>query len=157
MGGQEIDDGKCEWKFTLPADTKTGKAKAVVTVIADGETVKVEDAFDVKKGDTVYAGSVDLEVDPLDMPDGSVEPGQEIEIGVDTNLKRKGSCSLMMTWPKLGPAAGESQMPDDRGRCSWKMKVPVDVPRNSETSLTITVHKDGPTYRTLTKEFKVAK
>ena len=45
LGGKEIDDGKCEWKYTLPADTKTGKAKAVVTIAANGETVKIEDTF----------------------------------------------------------------------------------------------------------------
>ena len=154
---KSIDDGKCEFKYTLPPDVKTGKAKAVVTVIADDGTVKVEDTFEVKKGDTVFAGSVDLEIDATDLPDGSVEPGEEIKIGIDTNLKRKGSCALTMSWPKLGPVAGESQMPDNGGRCSWKMKVPVDTPRNSSASLTVVVHKDSATYRTLTKEFKVAK
>jgi hypothetical protein len=157
MGSQEIDDGKCEWKFTLPSDAKTGKAKAVVTVVANGETVKVEDTFEVKKGDTVYAGSVDLEVDALDMPDNDVQPGEEIKIGVDTNLKRKGSCSLTMAWPKVGPVNGESQMPDDSGKCSWKVTVPATVPAKSTASLTVTVYKDSSTYRTLTKEFKVAK
>ena len=48
-------------------------------------------------------------------------------------------------------------MPDDGGRCSWKMKVPADAPRNSSASLTVTVFKNSTTYRTLTREFKVAK
>jgi hypothetical protein len=157
LGAKEIDDGRCEWKYTLPADVKTGKAKAVVTVAATEGTVKIEDTFSVKKGDTVYSGSIDLDIDPTDMPDDDVQPGQEIKIGVDTNLKRKGSCALTMTWPKLGPVAIESQMPDDKGRCNWKVKVPAEAPRNSEGSLTITVHKDSAIYRTLKRDFEIAK
>lgn len=159
IGAKEIDDGRCEWKFTLPADVKTGKAKAVVTVTSSSPegTAKIEDTFSVKKGDTVYGGSIDVDVDPTDMPDDDVQPGQEIKIGVDTNLKRKGSCALVMAWPKVGPVGVESQMPDDSGRCTWKVKVPAEAPRNSEGSLTITVHKDSATYRTLKREFKIAK
>lgn len=156
LGAKEVDDGKCEWKFNLAADTKTGKAKAVVTVVGDSGTTTVEDTFQVKKGDTVYAGSLDVEVDPLDMPD-DVDLGEELKIGVDTNLKRKGSCTLTMTWPKVGPVNGESQMPDDSGKCSWNVKVPTTVPAKSTASLTVTVYKDSGTYRTLTREFKVAK
>ena len=150
------DDGRCEWKFTVPADTKTGKAKAIAAVSANGESAKVEDTFEVKKGDTVYGGSIAVEVDPTDMPK-DVDPGEEITVGVDTNLKRKGSCALTMTWPKLGPVTAETQMPDDSGKCSWKLKVPADVPTKSTGSLVVTVHKDSNTYRTLTREFKVAK
>jgi hypothetical protein len=157
IGGKNIDDGKCEWKYTLPADTKTGKAKAVVVVAAAEGTTTIEDTFEVKKGDTVFAGSVDLEVDPIDMPDGTVNPGEEIKIGVDTNLKRKGTCDLTMTWPKVGVVAGVSQMPDDSGKCAWKMKVPADAPRNSSANLLVTVRKDGSTVRTLSRDFKVAK
>jgi hypothetical protein len=62
-----------------------------------------------------------------------------------------------MTWPKLGPVTAETQMPDDSGKCSWKMKVPADVPTKSTGSLVVTVYKDSSTYRTLTREFKVAK
>jgi hypothetical protein len=157
IGSKDIDDdGRCEWKFTLAPTTKTGKAKAVVSVVANGGTASAEDTFEVKKGDTVFAGSVELEVDPTDMPD-DVDVGEEIKIGVDTSLKRKGSCELSVTWPKVGPVAGESQMPDDSGRCSWKMKVPLDVPTKSTATLLVTVRKDGSTVRTLTKEFKVAK
>ena len=154
IGGKDIDDGKCEWKYTLPADVKTGKAKAIVTISADGETVKVEDTFEVKKGNSVYAGSMNVEIDPLDMPDDA-GLGEELTIGVDTNIKRRGSCSLTMTWPKLGPSLVGSQMPDDNGKCSWKVKVPADVPTKTTASLTITVHKDSSTYRSLTREFKV--
>lgn len=157
MGAKEIDDGKCDWKFTLAANTRTGKAKAVVTVIGNDGTTTVEDSFVVKKGDTVYSGSLDLEIDPLDMPDDDVNLGEELKIGVDTNLKRKGSCALTMTWPKVGPVNGESQMPDDSGKCSWKVTVPTTVPAKSTASLTVTVYKDSSTYRTLTREFKVAK
>ena len=157
MGGKTIDDGRCEWKFTLPTDVKTGKAKAIVTVSATEGTTTVEDTFEVKKGDTVYAGSVDLEVDPTEMPDGSVDPGKEIKVGVDTNLKRKGSCDLLMTWPSVGAVPSATQMPDDRGRCSWTVTVPANVPRNSSANLLVTVRKDGSTVRTLTKDFKISK
>ena len=157
MGSKEIDDGKCDWKFTLASNTKTGKAKAVVTVIGNDGTTTVEDSFVVKKGDSVYSGSLDLEIDPLDMPDDDVNLGEEIKIGVDTNLKRKGSCTLTMTWPKVGPVNGESQMPDDSGKCTWKVTVPTTVPTKSTASLTVTVYKNSSTYRTLTREFKVAK
>ena len=156
MGAKEIDDGKCEWKFTLAANTKTGKAKAVVTVVAaDGQKATAEETFSVKKGDSVYSGSIDVEVDPIDMPDDDVAIGEELKIGVDTNLKRKGSCALTMTWPKVGPANAGSQMPDASGKCTWKVKVPADVPTKSTASLTITVYKDSGSYRTLTREFKV--
>jgi hypothetical protein len=156
IGARGIDDdGRCEWKFTLPTDVKTGKAKAIVIVSsATGETATLEDTFEVEKGDTVYAGSVNLEVDPTDLP-GDVEPGQEIKIGIDTNLKRKGSCELMMTWPKVGAVGAASQLPDERGRCSWRVTVPPDVPRNSSANLLVTVRKDGSTIRTLTKDFEV--
>ena len=33
MGSQEIDDGKCEWEYNIPKGSKTGTAKAEVTVI----------------------------------------------------------------------------------------------------------------------------
>ena len=101
VGAKEIDDdGRCGWKFTLAEDTNTGRAKAVVTVSANGGTVTLEDTFQVKKGETIYTGSVDLEVEPTALPN-KVEPGEQIKIGVETNLKRKGSCELVMTWPKV--------------------------------------------------------
>ena len=155
MGAKEIDDGKCDWKFTLAANTKTGKAKAVVTVVANGETVTTEDTFSVKKGDTVYSGSMDVEIDPMDMPDDDVALGEELKIGIDTNLRRKGSCALTVTWPKVGPASIGTLMPDDSGKCNWKVKVPADLPAKSSASLTITVYKDSSTYRTLTREFEI--
>jgi hypothetical protein len=158
IGSHDIEDGRCEWKFSLPADARTGKAKAVVTVAsATGETTTIEDTFEVRKGDTAYAGSVDLEVEPTDLPGKTVEPGQEIKVAIDTNLKRKGACDLLLTWPKVGAVGGATQMPDNGGRCSWRVAVPPDVPRNSSANLLVTVRKDGSTVRTLTKDFKIAR
>ena len=78
-----------------------------------------------------------------------------IKIGVETNLKRKGSCELVMTWPKVGAASGESKMPDNSGRCSWTITVPAELPGDSEANVLITVRKNGSTVRTLTRDFKV--
>ena len=117
-------------------------------------TRALEDTFQVKKGETIYTGSVDLEVEPTDLPN-KVEPGEQIKIGVETNLKRKGSCELVMTWPKVGAASGESKMPDNSGRCSWTITVPAELPGDSEANVLITVRKNGSTVRTLTRDFKV--
>ena len=156
LGARNIDkDGHCEWKGVLSADVRTGKAKARVTVAsAEGGQTEFDETFTVKKGDTIYTGNLDLEIEPIDLPD-EVKPGQEFKVGVDTNLKRKGSCALTTTWPKVGPVAGESQMPDDSGKCSWKVTVPADAPSKSTATLVVTVHKDGSTARTMTREFKI--
>jgi hypothetical protein len=46
-------------------------------------------------------------------------------------------------------------MPDDKGKCSWTVKAPTDMPTKSTASMVITVRKDNNTVRTLTKELKV--
>jgi hypothetical protein len=155
IGTTTIDDGKCEWKFTVPATVKTGKATAKVTVTTStGTTGTADNSFAVKKGDSVTAGSIDVEIEADDLPD-DVNPGEEMKINVDTNLKRRGNCELVITWPKFGPVAAESKMPDEKGKCSWTVKAPTDVPTKSTATIVVTARKDNVTYRNLTKEFKI--
>jgi hypothetical protein len=154
IGGTEIDDGKCEWRFTVPTTARTGKATAKVTVSASTGSATADNSFTVKKGDFAYAGNLDVEIETDDLPD-SVDLGQELKIDIDTNLKRRGTCELVFTWPKLGPVSAESKMPDDKGKCSWTVKAPTDMPTKSTASMVITVRKDNNTVRTLTKELKV--
>jgi hypothetical protein len=154
IGGTNIDDGKCEWKFTVPSNARTGKATAKVTVSASTGSATADNSFTVKKGDFAYTGNVDVEIETDDLPD-SVDLGQELKIDIETNLKRRGTCELVFTWPKLGPSASESKMPDDKGKCSWTVKAPTDMPTKSTASMVITVRKDNNTIRMLTKELKV--
>jgi hypothetical protein len=154
-GAKDIDDdGRCEWKFTLAADTKRGRATAQVTVTADGRTATVEDSFDVKKGDTTLVGDIDIEIDPDELPD-KVAVGEEFEVSIETNLKKRGTCSVAVAWPRIGQTAGENKTPDDRGRCAWKLTAPTTITKGGAATLTVTVQKNRRAVRTLTKEFDV--
>ena len=154
---KEIDDGRCEWKYTLAANTRTGRATAQVTVTeSNGGTVTTEESFQVKKGDTVFSGDIDIEVDADDLPD-KVTVGEEFRITVDTNLNRRGTCEMAVTWPQIGQIIAESQRPDGNGRCSWKSPVPTTITKSGTATLSVIVRKNSSSYRQLTKEFDVKK
>lgn len=154
---REIDDGRCEWKYTLAANTRTGRATAQVTVTeSNGGTITTEESFQVKKGDTVFSGDIDIEVDADDLPD-KVTVGEEFRITVDTNLNRRGTCEMAVTWPQIGQVIAESQRPDGNGRCSWKSPVPATITTSGTATLSVIVRKNSSSYRQLTKEFDVKK
>lgn len=151
------DDGRCEWKYTLAGDTRTGTATAQVTVTAaNGGTVTAEDTFRVRRGDTILSGDIDIEIDADDLPD-KVSVGEEFRIAVDTNLKKRGTCEMAVTWPQIGQVIAESQRPDDDGNCSWKSPVPTTITKNGKATLSVIVRKNSSSYRQLTKEFDVRK
>ena len=156
----EIDDDRCEMKYTLPKDTRTGKASAKVVVQAVEGVATVEDDFEVRKGDTVLAGDIDIKLDGDDLPD-EVDVGDEIKIAVDSSLEDKGKCEMSIAWPKYTTYSGEAQTPDDDGRCSWKVTVPVEIPKKGTATLTVVVRKNhkknSSEVRILTKEFEVRK
>ena len=153
-GGVEIDDGRCEWKWTIPSNTRTGEAKMKVIVTGESGTVTIEDEFDVRKGDESYAGSVDVEMEIKEFPDDA-NFGDEVEFAIETGYRKKGTCTIVVTWPKIGAQGGESKTPDDRGRCSWKMTVPTMIPKKGTASVVIAVTKDNAA-RSVTKEFEVS-
>jgi hypothetical protein len=156
----DIDDNRCELKYTLPKDVRTGKATARIYVTATEGTATVDDDFEVEKGDMVLGGDLDIEIDADNIPD-EVEVGDEFKVAIETNLKDKGKCDLSITWPRHTTYAGESQTPDDDGRCSWRVKVPVEIPKSGTATLTVLVRKntrkDSTEYRVLTKEIDVEK
>jgi len=156
IGSQDIEDGRCEWKFTLAADTRTGKATAQVSVTANGGTATVEDSFRVEKGDTTYSGDIDIDIDADELPD-KVSAGEEFEVSIDTNLKNRGSCDVGVAWPKVGATAGERKTPSGNGRCSWKLPVPTTITKSGTATLTVVVTKNKRSVRILTKEFDVRK
>jgi len=162
VAGQEFNDGKCEFKFYLTTKVKTGKAKAEASVATAAGVAKVEDDFQVKKGSVVYAGDINVELEPDDLPDDSVKLGEEVKISVKTHLDKKGTCDVSITWPKsaLTPAFYGTQLhPDGDGKCAWKTTVPTDISKKSTATLIVIVRKskDSSTLRTLTKEFDVEK
>jgi hypothetical protein len=154
MGAVEIDDGRCEWKWTLGTDVRTGDAKASVTVTGENGSVTIEDEFEVKKGDTIYGGDVNLEVEVDKMPDDA-KVGEEIEVAVTSELRKRGTCDMAIAWPVIGPIGAESKTPDDRGRCSWKLTVPATITKKGTATVTITIKRNSTNYRTVTKEFDV--
>lgn len=159
VAGGQIDDNRCEMEYTLPKDAKTGKATAKITVTGPEGTATIDDDFDVRKGDMVLAGDINIEIEPDDIPD-EVEVGDEIKIAVKTSLKDKGKCEMGITWPKYTPYNGAAQTPDD-GRCSWKLIVPNEIPKKGTATLIIVVRKnnkkDSTELRYLTKEIEVKK
>lgn len=154
LGATDIEDGRCEWKYTLAADTRTGKATAQVTVTANGGTATVEDTFSVRKGDTTLAGDIDVELEADELPD-KVTVGEQFEISIDTNLKNRGSCEVAVMWPRLGQEAGERKTPNNSGRCSWKMTVPTTIEKSGTATLTVVVTRNKNSARIMTKEFDV--
>ena len=122
----EIDDNRCEMEYTLPKDARTGKATAKITVSATEGTATIDDEFEVRKGDMVLAGDIDIEVDGDDLPD-EVDVGDEITIAVDSSVEGRGKCEMSIAWPKHTAFSGEPQTPDDDGRCSWTAAITVKV------------------------------
>jgi hypothetical protein len=156
----EIDDGRCELEYTLPKDARTGKATAKITVVATEGMATIDDEFDVRKGDIVLSGDIDIKLEGDDLPD-EVEVGDEIKIAVETSLKDKGKCEMTVAWPRYTSYTGEAQTPDDDGRCSWKVTVPVEIPKKGTANLSVVVRKNNKKasaeYRVLTKEIEVRK
>src|SRR3712207_4929324 len=114
----------------------------------------VDDSFDVRKGDTTYAGDIDIEIDPDELPD-KVTVGGEFEISIDTNLKNRGACDVTVTWPHGGQEVGGRKTPAGNGRCSWKMTVPATITKGGKATLTVVVTRNKRSARILTKEFDV--
>jgi hypothetical protein len=157
IGTVDVDDGKCEWHFNVAETTKTGKARAevVVTGTNPAGTTTFDDDFDVKKGDEVYVGdiNVDLEVDKF--PD-EAKIGGEVEIGIDSDQGNKGSCELTINWPSVGAVAQETKKTSD-GKCSWRITVPTTITKKGTANVTMIVRssKNSAVYRQVTKEFEV--
>jgi hypothetical protein len=158
VAGGEIDDERCEMEYTIPKDTRTGKATAKITVAAPEGVATVEDEFDVDKGDTVLGGDLDIELDGSDLPD-EVDVGESIRVAVDTNLNGKGKCEMSIAWPRYSVYGAEPTTPDSRGRCSWRVTVPAEIPKKGKATLTVVVRKNNKKnsteVRTLTKELDV--
>jgi hypothetical protein len=156
----EVDDNRCQLEYTVPKDARTGEATAKVVVAGTEGTATIEDDFDVRKGDTVLAGDIDIKLEGDDLPD-EVDVGDEIKIAVETSLEEKGSCEMTIAWPRHTVYSGEAQTPDDDGRCSWKVTVPNEIPKKGTATLTVIVrknHKKNSTeVRFLTKEIEVKK
>ena len=86
-----------------------------------------------------------------------VDTGSDARFEVETNAS-DGRCSLAVAYrdkDELQVAAGEI----DDGRCSWKVKIPTEIPKKGTATLTVVVRKntrkDSTEYRILTKEFDV--
>jgi hypothetical protein len=123
-------------------------------------TVSVDEEFEVKKGDSVLGGDIDIKLEGIDLPD-EVDVGDEIKIVVETSFKKSGKCEMSIAWPKYNAVSGENLTPDGDGRCSWKMTVPVEIPKKGTATLTVVVRKNdkkkSTELRVLTKEFEVKK
>jgi hypothetical protein len=157
LGAKAVDDDRCSWTFNVPATTKPGKAKAVVTVSGSNGSASANDSFTVQESDTVYGGNVELEIEDVDLPD-DVTVGQEVKVSVDTNITRsKGRCELQIAWPGYAAFTGDSMATDDKGRCSWKTTAPAAIPAKGTATLTLTVRKSSVYTRTVTKQFEVKK
>jgi hypothetical protein len=160
VAGGEIDDERCEMEYTIPKDTRTGKATAKITVAAPEGVATVEDEFDVNQGDSVLGGDMDIELDGIDLPD-EVDVGDSFRVAVDTNLNDKGKCEMSIAWPRYTTYGAEPQTPDSRGRCSWRVTVPTEIPKKGKATLTVVVRKNNKKnsseVRTLTKDIDVRK
>lgn len=156
----EIEDNRCEMKYTVPEDARTGEATATITISAKEGTATVEDDFEVDEGETVLGGDIDIELDGVDLPD-EVDVGDTFRVTVDTSLEDRGTCELGIVWPRYSGYAAEKQTPDDSGRCSWRVTVPTEIPRKGTATLTVIVRKNNKKnsteVRTLTKKFDVRK
>jgi hypothetical protein len=156
----EIDDGRCDMKYTIPEDTRTGKAKAKVTVSSSQGTATIDDEFDVNEGEMVLAGDIDIRLEGVDLPD-DVDVGDQFKVTVDSNLNNRGKCEMSVAWPKHAATAGEAKTPDGRGRCSWTVTVPTEIPKRGKATLTVVVRKNNKKnsteLRVLTREFDVRK
>ncbi len=159
----DIDNGKCDMKYNVPKDTKTGQAKARALIASKDATegqVSIEDDFDVKAGDSVLAGDIDVEVEGDNLPN-EVNVGEQVKIAVKSNVKKSGRCEMTIAWPKYTSVAGENQTPDGDGRCSWTVTVPVEIPKKGNATLTVVVRKStkatSTEYRVLTYDFDVKK
>jgi len=155
------DDGKCEFKWTLAEKTKTGKARAQAIVSTPAGAANVDDDFDVKKGDTLLGGSIDMELEAEDLPEDDVKPGEEIKISIKTHLDKKGTCDASIQWPKSPSTptwSGAQLNPDGDGKCAWKTVVPTDFTKKTTATLTIVIRKkkdDPKNLRVLVKKFDV--
>jgi hypothetical protein len=156
----EIDDNRCEMEYTLPKDARTGKATAKITVASTEGTATLDDDFDVREGDMALAGDIDILLEGDDLPD-EVDVGDEVKIAIDSSLNGKGRCEMSIAWPRYTTHSGEVQTPDDRGRCSWKVTVPAEIPKKGTATLTVVVRKNtkknSSEVRVLTKEIEVRK
>jgi hypothetical protein len=153
IGTDTVDDDKCEWTFNLPENTKTGRAKILVSVTGENGTASTDDSFDVNKGDSTLSGDVNVELELKDFPEDA-KVGESVKFTVQSNVKKKGTCNLSVAWPKVAATGGEQKTPDGDGRCSWTMVVPT-VPKKGTATATITVtDKDGRA-RSINKEFDV--
>jgi hypothetical protein len=161
VAGVEIDDNRCDMKYTIPEDTRTGKATAKITVNGSEGAVTIEDDFEVNEGEAVLNGNIDVELEAIDLPPDDVDIGDTIKIAVETNMKKKGKCEMSIAWPRHTTVAGETQTPDGDGRCSWKMTVPAEIPKKGRATLTVVVRKNdkknSDELRVLTREFDVRK
>jgi hypothetical protein len=113
----------------------------------------VEDDFEVRKGDTSFAGDIDMELELDDLPDDA-KVGDTIQVRVDTNMKNKGTCELALTWPVLGGTAAETKTPDGSGRCTWSIPVPTGITKKGTATFVVTIRKDSK-YRSVTKEIDI--
>lgn len=153
-GSPSIDDGKCEWKFLLPTDTKTGTAKFQITVNGENGSNSEEDEFRVRKGEVTHGGDIGIELELTESPDKATV-GESFKVEIETDVGNKGSCEMSATWPKsFGSASGELKKPDG-GKCSWTILVPTTITKSGTSILNITVKNQKGSARTATKEFDV--
>ena len=157
FGSTDVEDGRCEWKWTLPEKTKRCKATAVVSVTANnGGSATIQDTFDVRRGDATLGGNIEIELGADDLPD-ELSVGEQFDVSIDTNLKNRGECVVVVTWPKIGQELSEKKTPNGNGRCSWKMTVPTSITKDGEATLVVIVTRNKNTNRTLTKEIEIKK
>ena len=149
-----IDDGKCEWKFFIPTNAKTGTAKYSITVSHEGGSNTKEDEFKVRKGDVIESGDVSLGLELKDSPD-DVTVGESFKVEIETDVGNKGTCDATATWPKsFGSLPGESKKPDG-GKCSWTFVAPTTITKSGKATLTVWVKNSKGASRYATKEFDV--